>query len=93
MATLDRWVILDSAWLAAGLYDSARGVLFLRVRGSARAYSFPGVPLRKWEWLLTAPSAGRFYWAHIQGKYVDGGGKSGKRFKKVAKHVKSRARR
>lgn len=90
---LERWVILDSSWLAAGLYDSERSTLFLRVRGGGKEYSFVGVPVEKWAWLLTAPSPGRFFWAHLHGKYRDAGGKSGTRFRKAAKHIPRRARR
>lgn len=89
----NRWVILDSSWLAAGLYDPARAALFLRVRGTGREYSFKGVPPRVWAWLLTAPSPGRFYLVHLQSKYADTGGKSGKRFRKPRTGVKRRARR
>lgn len=90
---VNRWVILDSSWLAAGLYDTARNALFLRVRGTGKEYSFAGVPLDKWAWMLNAPSPGKFYDAHIRGKYRDAGGKSGTRFKKAPKHVARRARR
>lgn len=90
---LDRWVILDSGWLAAGLYDSGRNTLFLRVRATGKEYSFVGVPVEKWAWMLTAPSPGKFYDAHLRGKYRDAGGKSGTRFRRVAKHVPRRARR
>lgn len=93
MAPVNRWVILDSSWLAAGLYDPGRQTLFLRLRRSGRVLSFAGVPRQKWDHMLTAPSPGRFYAAHLRGEYRDVGGKSGKRFKRPPKHVNSRARR
>ena len=58
-----------SSWITSAEYFPAegRGYLILGMRGNP--YIFAGVPVRVWEGFKAAPSLGKYYNAHIKGRY------------------------
>jgi lysyl-tRNA synthetase class 2 len=63
-----RMVPVDSESLRAAGYDRARSVLRLRFRTGA-LYEYGDVPERVWQDLLGAESKGRYFMAHIRGRF------------------------
>lgn len=61
-------VVLHSSVLTDADYHAEEAVLLLTFR-SGKTYTYYGVPLRVYRELLLAPSAGKYFAAHIRGKY------------------------
>jgi hypothetical protein len=59
---------VKSSMITHAGFDESTGTLALRFQ-SGREYHHTGVPKAKFDGLIAAPSAGKFYNAHVRGKH------------------------
>jgi hypothetical protein len=60
--------ILKSSMITCAGFDESTGTLALRF-SSGKEYHHTGVPKAKFDGLMAAPSAGKFYNEHVRGKH------------------------
>ena len=60
---------IESSSVDAVGYDPDSGKLYVRFKGSGRAYVYYGVPASVYDAFLAADSKGRFVNARIKGRY------------------------
>lgn len=64
------WVPVVSSVLAAAAYDEDKRQLYLRFH-SGRVYRYFAFPRYQYDELLAAESHGKYFGAHIRGKFRD----------------------
>jgi hypothetical protein len=64
------WVPVVSSVLAAAAYDEDKRQLYLRFH-SGRVYRYFAFPRYQYDELLAAESHGKYFGAHIRGKFGD----------------------
>ena len=60
---------IESSSVEAVGYDPDSGKLYVRFKGSGRAYVYFGVPASVYDAFMAADSKGRFVNAHVKGLY------------------------
>ena len=63
------WLPLESEMLASVAYDAERQILHLRFRGTGDVYRYFKLPAAEYRAFLDAESHGRFFLAHIRGRF------------------------
>jgi hypothetical protein len=63
------WLPLESRMLSSVAYDEERQILYLRFRNTGDAYRYFEFPITEYQAFLDAESRGRFFLAHIRGRF------------------------
>lgn len=63
------WLLLDSKMLASVAYDARKQILHLRFRKTGDVYRYFEFPAAEYQTFLDAESRGRFFLAHIRGRF------------------------
>lgn len=64
------WLPLESQMLASVGYDESQQILHLRFRNNGDVYRYFAFPVTEHQAFLGAESHGRFFLAHIRGRFL-----------------------